>query len=41
VQVIQGIPGADNDIVATVRRWVYKPQPIPICSMTRFEFNID
>ena len=41
VQIIQGIPGADNDILSTIRTWKYKPQPIPICSMTRFVFNVD
>ena len=41
VSVIQGIPGADNDILSTVRSWKYKPQPIPICSMVKFEFSIN
>ncbi len=41
VSILQGIPGADNDIMSTVRGWKYKPQPIPICSMVRFEFQIN
>ena len=41
VSIIQGIPGADNDIMSTVRNWKYKPQPIPICSMVKFEFFIN
>ena len=41
VSIIQGIPGADNDIMSTVRTWKYKPQPIPICSMVKFEFFIN
>lgn len=41
VSVIQGIPGADQQILATLRSWRYKPQPLPICSMSRFVFSID
>ena len=41
VQMIQGIPGADNDIIATLRGWKFKPQPVPICSLSRFVFTID
>lgn len=41
VQLIQGIPGADNDIISTLRTWKFKPQPVPICSMSRFVFTID
>jgi protein TonB len=41
VSIIQGIPGGDAQILQTVRSWKYKPQPIPICSMVKFEFQID
>jgi protein TonB len=41
VSVIQGIPGADNDIVSTIRTWKYKPQPIPVCFMGQWLFTID
>jgi periplasmic protein TonB len=41
VSVIQGIPGADAEILNTVRGWKYKAQPIPICSMVKFEFSIN
>ena len=41
VSIIQGIPGADQAIMSTIRGWKYKPQPIPICSMVKFEFQID
>jgi protein TonB len=41
VSIIQGIPGADASIISAVRAWRYKPQPIPICSMVKFEFQID
>ena len=41
VSIIQGIPGADAQILSTLRGWKYKPQPIPICSMVKFEFQID
>ncbi len=30
VEVMQGIPGADEAIVQTLRGWRYKPQPIPV-----------
>ena len=35
-----GIPGADADIVSTVRGWRYKPQPIPVCFVTQFLYEI-
>jgi periplasmic protein TonB len=41
VSIIQGIPGADSEILSTVRSWKYKPQAIPICSMVKFEFSIN
>jgi protein TonB len=41
VSIIQGIPGADAAILQAVRMWRYKAQPIPICSMVKFEFQID
>ena len=41
ISVIQGIPGADQSILATLRTWKYKPQPLPICSMSRFVFSIN
>jgi protein TonB len=40
VDVMQGIPGADENITSTLRQWRFKPQPIPVCMMTRFEFAI-
>jgi periplasmic protein TonB len=41
VSVIQGIPGADNEIVGTMRTWKFKPQPVPICTMIRLVYNIN
>jgi hypothetical protein len=41
VDPIMGIPGADEQIVATVRKWRYKPQALPICFVQFFEFHID
>jgi hypothetical protein len=40
VTVLAGIPGADADIVATLRAWRYKPQPIPVCFVTQFTYEI-
>jgi protein TonB len=41
VTTLQGIPGADNDIIATMRTWKFKPQPFPICTMLRLVYHID
>jgi protein TonB len=41
VDVMQGIPGADDTIISTVRQWRYKPQAIPICFIQYFEFHIE
>jgi hypothetical protein len=40
VTVLAGIPGADADIVSTVRAWRYKPQPIPVCFITQFVYEV-
>ena len=40
VTVLGGIPGADADIVSTLRNWRYKPQPIPVCFITQFTYEI-
>jgi protein TonB len=40
VTVMQGIPGADDAIVATIKQWKYKPQPIPVCFVNNFEFDV-
>jgi hypothetical protein len=40
VEVVSTIDKAsDESIQATVGQWIYKPQPIGICSMIRFVFN--
>lgn len=41
VDVLQGIPDADADIMATLRRWRYKPQVIPVCFVQNLQFQID
>ena len=38
VSIISGIPGADATIVETLRRWRLRPQPIPICTLVKFQF---
>jgi periplasmic protein TonB len=40
VGVLSGIPGADESIVATLREWRYRPQPIPVCFVTEFVFSV-
>jgi protein TonB len=40
VDVLQGIPGADEPIIRTLRGWQYKPQPVPVCFVGNFVFNI-
>jgi hypothetical protein len=41
VDVLQGIAGADETIVQTLRGWRYKPQPIPVCFVTRLIFEVN
>jgi hypothetical protein len=40
VTVLAGIPGADADIVSTLRGWRYKPQPIPVCFVTQLVYDV-
>jgi periplasmic protein TonB len=40
VDVMQGIPGADESITSTIRQWRYKPQPIPVCFIANFVFTL-
>ena len=40
VSVVSGIPGADSAISETVRTWRLRPQPIPICTIVRFVFDV-
>jgi outer membrane biosynthesis protein TonB len=40
VSVLAGIPGADGEIVQTLRGWRYRPQPIPVCFMSHFVFDV-
>lgn len=41
VSVVQGIPGADDALVATLRQWRYQPQPIPVCFVTQLVFSVE
>jgi hypothetical protein len=41
VTVLSGIPGADGDIVSTLRNWRYKPQAIPVCFITQLVYNVE
>ena len=40
VDPVTANPAVDPTITATLKRWRFKPQPIPIRSMLRFEFVI-
>lgn len=40
VTVAQGIPGADEQIMTSLKSWVYRPQPIPLCFIQFLEFQI-
>ncbi len=40
VDVLSGIPGADEAIVAALRQWRYRTQPIPVCFVSRFVFDV-
>ncbi|HEY2749284.1 MAG TPA: hypothetical protein VGL86_31920 [Polyangia bacterium] len=41
ISIMQGIPGGDNDIMATMRTWKFKPQPFPICTLIRLVYTIN
>ncbi len=41
VDLLHGIPGADEQIVATLHHWRYKPVAIPLCFVQNLEFRID
>ncbi len=40
VQIVSGIPGADGDIVDTIKRWTYKPQTSNVCANKLFAFQV-
>jgi hypothetical protein len=40
IDVLQGIPGADEAIVQALRGWRYRAQPIPVCFVSRFVFDV-
>jgi hypothetical protein len=41
VSVLAGIPGADNDIINTIKSWTYKPQPVSVCFVANLVFSVD
>jgi protein TonB len=41
VTVLSGIPGADDTIVATLRTWRYRPQPIPVCFISQLLYDVE
>ncbi|HEX4457057.1 MAG TPA: hypothetical protein VIA18_03760 [Polyangia bacterium] len=40
VLTVQSIPGGDGAVIDAIRVWKFKPQTEPICSMSRFQFNL-
>jgi hypothetical protein len=40
VQPLVDIPGADEALIATIRTWRYRPQPIPVCFVASWVFSI-
>jgi hypothetical protein len=40
VFTIVSIPGADDAIADTIRTWRLKPQPIGLCTLARFVFDV-
>jgi periplasmic protein TonB len=41
VTVVNSIPGADEQIVGHLKQtWKYKPQPVPVCTVRNFVFNV-
>lgn len=41
VSVLQGIAGADDSLVSTLKQWRYAPQPIPVCFVTQLIFSVE
>jgi hypothetical protein len=39
VDVVESIAGGDDAVMATLRRWTFKPQPVPIRSLVRLVFS--
>lgn len=40
VTTLTSIPGADEEIIQTLRAWTYKQQVIPVCFAQNFEFVV-
>lgn len=41
VDVVAGIPEADDSIVATLRGWRYRPLPLPLCFEQNLAFRVE
>lgn len=41
IKPLRGIPGADADIIATLRTWQCEPWPVPSCSVLELEFALE
>jgi hypothetical protein len=40
VNVLSGIPGADDSIVNTIKSWTYKPQPVSVCFVQSIVYDL-
>jgi hypothetical protein len=40
VNVLSGIPGADDAIVGTIRQWTYRPQPVSVCFIQNLIYDL-
>ncbi len=41
VNPVGSVPGADEPIMATLRGWTYRPQPVPVCFIENFQFVVE
>ncbi len=39
-RILAGVPGADDAVLETMRRWRYRPQPIPLCAPVNLEIRV-
>ena len=42
VTVVVGIPAVDEGVIAQIKaNWLYKPQPVPVCTLSVINFRIN
>jgi hypothetical protein len=40
VDIVTSIPGGDDAIITTLKRWKFRPQPLPVRTIMRFVFQV-